>query len=259
MPRKSHKQKVQEIKEAPSPKPGTPTELRFPIDPEMIEPCLEGFRKMAGRKEGPPAGDDVVDPVAEEGRLVNAWSQVRLRAVANELAKRRCEALNLYEPLDVAKEFHSSPAAYRMVVGANRSGKTLMAAVELARACTGRDPHGKYTATGGSAFIVGKDQRHLGQVIYDKLFRAGSFRIIRDRQTGAWRALRPWLAEDHERASRGEAKLAPPLIPRRYIESISWEKKAENVPAKISLVTGWELFFYSSLGKPPQGSSISLF
>jgi hypothetical protein len=190
---------------------------------------------------------------------VDAHTQNRIAALTHELAKRRVEALNLYEPLEVQGEFHASRAPYRLAIGSNRSGKTLMAAVEFARAVTGQDPHNKFPKGGGTAFVVGKDQGHLGRVIYAKLFRAGAFKIIRDQQTGRWRALRPWDAADVVREAAGEAKPAPPLIPKRFVENIAWALKGENVPAVITLTNGWEINFFSSLGKPPQGSPIDLF
>lgn len=190
---------------------------------------------------------------------VDAHTINRVSVLAHELARRRVEALKLYEPLEVQEEFHASRAPYRLAIGSNRSGKTLMAAVEFARAVTCQDPHKKFPNRGGTAFVVGKDQGHLGRVIYAKLFRSGAFKIIRDGVTGRWRALRPWDPEDEARDQAGESKPAPPLIPKRFIENIAWALKGENVPAVITLTTGWEINFFSSLGKPPQGSPIDLF
>jgi hypothetical protein len=179
---------------------------------------------------------------------------IELRRLAHELARRKCEAMHLYEPLVNQAAFHLSRTRIRLLRGSNRGGKTLPAAVEVARALTNRDPYKKYPARDGRWFAVGKDLDHCGQVMYRKLFRAGAFRIIRDRATGQWRALRPWLVEDQER--EGEARLAPPLIPSRFVQEIAWENKKESIPSLIRLTNGWELSFYSSLGKPPQGSDI---
>lgn len=181
----------------------------------------------------------------------------KLRKAVLERARRQVEALKLYEPLNAQLQFHMSNARIRLARGSNRSGKTLAAAVEVARAATGQCPQERrYPLTDGRAFLVGKDQRHCGAVMGRKLLRAGAFKIIRDEVTGAWRAFRPWRSED--RARESEARAAPPLIPRRFIRQIAWENKAESIPAVVTLHNGWELNFYSSLGKPPQGSDLDL-
>jgi hypothetical protein len=203
---------------------------------------------------GAPATDVTTAFAAD---YVNAYTIHRIRKLAHEMAKRRAEALNLFEPLDGQKEFFASKVPYRLVRGSNRAGKTLCAAVEVARAACGSDPHGKYPGRDGTAFLVGKDQKHVAKVIYAKLFRPGAFKIIRDKGTGRWRAYRPWDYEDAGRAQ--EARLAPPLIPERLVREVAWENKKENVPSVVRLTNGWELFFFSSLGKPPQGSPIDLF
>ncbi len=178
------------------------------------------------------------------------------RAVFEELARRRVEALHLYEPLPLVDKFHASRAKERLLRGSNRAGKTLGATVEAARALTGRDPYQKYPAADGRAFVVGRDGKHNGEVVYRKLFRNGPFKIIRDHRSGQWRAWRPWEGDDWD--LRRLAKPAPPLIPERLIEEISWTDKRANEPNVVRLTTGWELNFFSSLGRPPQGSDIDL-
>jgi hypothetical protein len=188
---------------------------------------------------------------------VSAFTLQRTRTLVNELAKRRVEALNLFEPLPEQERFLACNSPYRILRGSNRSGKTLTAAVEVARAVTGQDPYGKYPVRDGCWFLVGKDQKHLGKVMYAKLFRPNAFKIIRDRHSGRWRAFRPWTPEDAAR--EGEARPAQPLIPKRFVAEVGWENKKENVPNVIRLTNGWELYFFSSLGKPPQGSPIDGF
>jgi hypothetical protein len=177
-----------------------------------------------------------------------------LRRLAAERARRRVEALGLYEPLPPGRAFHASRAQIRLALGSNRSGKTWAAASEVAMAVLGLDPHGKYPRRDGRFFAVGKDLRHVGQVMYRKLFKS-EMKVIRDKDTGAWRAFRPWEAEDQARID--SVKLAPPLIPERYVIDVAWENKKENVPSVVKLATGWELVFFSSLGKPPNGVDIN--
>lgn len=140
------------------------------------------------------------------------------------------------------------------LINAN-SGKTCCAAVEVARAVTGNDPYNKYPKEGGRWFCVGKDLAHIGQVMWRKLGRAGAFKIIRDYNTDNWRSYRPWDPSDAARAS--SARSAPPLIPPRMIKEIAWENKKEGIPNVVRMHNGWEISFFSSLGKPPQGSDIN--
>jgi hypothetical protein len=193
---------------------------------------------------------------AEPGFVLSGEKALEARRLLAERARRRLEALRLYEPLPAQEEFHRSPAPERLLRGSNRGGKTLPAAVEVARAVTGQDPHGKFPKEDGRCRVVGKDGKHLGQVLYRKLFRAGAFRIIRDAATRQWRAYRPWDAADRARAA--EARPAPPLIPPRAVQSIAWENKKESQPSVVTLHNGWEIVFYSSLGKPPQGTDDDL-
>jgi hypothetical protein len=177
-----------------------------------------------------------------------------VRSLIMEKAKRKVEGLKLYEPMQWQHMFHASRAKVRIIRGSNRAGKTLSACVELARAVTGQDPYDKYPKRDGVAYIVGKDGREVGQVVWKKLYRAQAFKILRDPITGIWRAFRPWEPADAALAS--SARWAPPLIPMRMIKDIAWENKKEGLPKLVKLVNGWELHFFSSLGKPPHGADI---
>lgn len=194
------------------------------------------------------------DQVTERSR--SYYEQERLRAVIGELARRKAEALNLYEPLPAQDEFHRSQHQERLLRGSNRGGKTLPAAVEIARAVCGRDPHDKYPKTGGVCVCVGKDLAHCADPMWKKLSRPGAFKIIRDQNTSLWRAYRPYDSADLIR--KREAKPAPPLIPPRFIKHIAWKDKKQGAPLKVILHNGWEIWFRSSEGKPPQGIDVDL-
>jgi hypothetical protein len=185
---------------------------------------------------------------------VSPYTAHELRCYIAECARRKIEGLRLYEPLPVQLAFHQSRKRVRLLRGGNRSGKTLGAAVEVARAVTGTDPIGKYPQEDGRWYCVGKDLGHVGETMYRKLCLPGAFKMIRDETSGDWRAFRPWYAPDLDRIT--QVKLSAPLIPQRLIKSIAWESKKENIPSIIKLVNGWEIVFYSSLGKPPQGADI---
>lgn len=181
-------------------------------------------------------------------------SMQELRDLQIELAGRRLEALRLYEPMALQDEFHKSTASERLVIGGNRSGKSLSTFVEDARAATGQDPYGKYPKEDGNLVIVGRNWPHIGMVVYPMLFKAGAFRIIRDASTGQWRAYRP--GEDSDR--RAESKPAPPLIPPRMVKEFSWILKNASYLNKATLVNGWTIYCFSSEGEPPQGFQADL-
>lgn len=197
-------------------------------------------------------GPDPRDGLADTGPAPT--DIMRYRQVLAELARRRIEALKLYEPLEGQEAFHACKARRRLLRAGNRAGKTLICAVEAARAMTGQNPHGKFPKTNGRLYAIGKDEAQLGEVLHRKLFRAGAFKVIRDLHTGEWRSFRPWLPADLEREDK--AKPAPPLIPRRFVKSMSWVKKAANIPEKFVLVNGWEIDFWSSNSAPPRGSDL---
>jgi hypothetical protein len=180
------------------------------------------------------------------------------RRILAELVNRSQESLPLYEPLEIQEAFHKAKTQIRLLRGSNRGGKTLPAAVEVARALTGQDPHGKYPLYDGRAYAVGRDGEHCGEVMFRKLFRTRAFFVIRDKETGLWRTWRPWEAGDLIR--QRETRPAPPLISKRFYNAkkIAWEDKKQGIPKHVQFHNGWELNFYSSKGDPPQGSDLDL-
>ena len=180
----------------------------------------------------------------------------RLLQVVREIAVRRAEALALYEPLPNQLAFHNSTAHERLLRGSVRGGKTLPAAVEVARAMTGQDPTGKYPPSDGRVYMVAPTHAHVADVIYPKLFRARPFKMVRDQHTNLWRAFRPWNPEDLARAK--EAKPAPPLVPPRFVKSIAWHDKKRGVPSVVNLKTGWAIHFFAAEGDPQRGVDVDI-
>lgn len=182
----------------------------------------------------------------------------QLRAVLAEFAAREMEALALFEPMPEQERFFASAADERIGLGGNRGGKTTVTCMEIARAATGSDPYDRYPKTDGRIILVGRDQTQCAKVFYQKLFKPGAFSIIRDEATGKWRAFRPNDPADEEREE--EARPAPPLISPRFYDfkRISWENKKEELPSSIPLKNGWVIYFFSSMGIPPQGWDVDL-
>jgi len=201
---------------------------------------------MAKRKKHPKTSPPPAIPATPE---LTTYQREELRNLQSELKERRLEALKLYKPNPNQEPIHQCRASEILVIGGNRSGKSLCTFVEDARAVTGQDPFKKYPERDGILVIVGKDWRHIGMVVYPMLFKAGAFKIIKDLHSKEWRAY------DHvaDADRKAEAKPAPPLIPPRMVASTSWVLKSANYIQKCTLHNGWEIFFFSSEGDPVQG------
>lgn len=180
----------------------------------------------------------------------------RAQKLLDELARRKSESLEIYEPLPGQDNFHRCTAKERVFLGGNRTGKTLTGAVEFARLVCGKDPYAKRGNKACRAFVVGKSWKHLGQVVARKLLRPGAFKMIRDPDTGLWRAFRP-LAE-WDRANSHLKKDAPPLIPPRLIKTISWENRKEFQVRNVVLHNGSEFTFLTCDSDKPQGWDVDL-
>ncbi len=167
-----------------------------------------------------------------------------------ELASRQLESVRLYRPNANQKPIHDCMASEIVVLGGNRSGKTTCALMEIAMAVTGTHPvPGKYPKENGTLVVVGADWRHIGMVVYRGLFKAGAFKIIRDANTNEWRAFDPVGDKGRE----AETKPAPPLIPPRMVKQCSYVLKSAGYINSCELTNGWQIYFFSSEGEPPQG------
>lgn len=186
---------------------------------------------------------------------ISSFQKDEIRNLQAALSERRMESLRLYEPNPKQWAYHQDLASETLVIGGNRSGKSLCTFVEDAWAATGTHPvEGKYPKEGGTLVIIGANWKHVGLVIVPYLFRAGAFKIIRDLETGKWRAFNP--SEDKDRDPR-DIKPAPPLIPPRMIKSYSWLLKSANYLNNCELTNGWTIHCFSSEGDPPQGFAAS--
>lgn len=237
--------------------------------PEPLDPRLKAILDEAAdrrgipktedgtRKRGRPPGPDYTPPEPKEppppSPVLAADEAAELKALLEEKYRRRIEALRLYVPLPIPKRFHECDAKERLIRGANRSGKTTAAAKEVAGAVTGEDP--RYPKQ-GICYVVGKDGKAVAGVVYKLLFKPGAFKIIRDADTGEWRAFNPTNPADTARAK--EAKPAPPFIPKRMVKDIAWLDKKAGEPSLVTLHNGWEIHFFSSNSAPPHGTQIDL-
>ncbi len=160
----------------------------------------------------------------------------------------------------------------------HNSGKTTIAAAEVASAATGiplfsadgvempfRYPTNKKPMT---IWCVGYNQKHIAR-IYKYLFTPGifaKFRILCDPVTGQWRAWRPWEEEDAKLEHLTQPH--PPMIPRRFcpIDSppseksagIAYENKGERIFSLAKLTNGTEIYAFSSGGHAGMGVAVDL-
>jgi len=196
---------------------------------------------------------------------LSAVDREKFISVAVELAVRRSEGLRLYRPMGKQLQFHMSYASERVVRGGVRSGKSMASFAEDASAATGVSIIGpdnnplpfKYpTAEPLLIWCIGYDQRHIGGTIYRMLFEPGAFRIIRDPDSGEWRAWQPWREYDRDRKSETAPSL--PLIPDRYIEDTAWENRGERVFTVCRLKNGTQIHAFSSKAEPKMGDPVDL-
>ena len=177
-----------------------------------------------------------------------------LRGLWRELAARRLSPLELYEPTEKQLAAHKSQAIEKLILGSNRSAKTTTAAFEVAMAVTGRHPYVDYPKKDGRCVCVALDGMAIGEVMFRKLFRRGTIRMFYDVRKMQYRPWRPWT----DGYDPTKTKPSFPLIDHRMIKSITWEDKGLDFAKKVTLKNGWELTFYTSNGKPPQGIDIDL-
>lgn len=197
----------------------------------------------------------IPDPVDYRQDVTEQQKQ-EMRLLYEERARRRVEALRLYEPLPFQDRFHSCKAKEVLIQAGNQVGKSLCAFVEDARAATGQDPYGKYPEENGIMVCLGMDEGHIGRTIHKYLFRPGAFKIIKDLDTSLWRAWKPWIESDMAR--KAEARDAPPLIPDRYVKNFAWKKRAQHVFEICELINGWTIYAMGSKGEPAQGFQADL-
>lgn len=198
-----------------------------------------------------PYTDFEPDPRAPEPTV---YEREEYKEDIAELEGRRLESLKLYEPSPFQERFHSCMKKECLLQAGNQVGKSLAFFVELARAFTGQDPYNKYPKENGIALALGFDESHIGLVIHKYLFRAGAFKIIRDKETRKWRSWKPWLPDDMARES--ETKLAPPLIPKRFVKKFAWLKRNKNIFDSVEGHSGWMLYARSSKAAPMQGNRL---
>jgi len=190
-------------------------------------------------------------PIIPSPPSLTEFQKDEIKSIQSELRERRLEGLRLYQPTPTQQKIHECRAHEILVIGGNRSGKSLCTFVEDARAVTGQDPYNKYPKENGVLVIIGKDWRHIGLTVYPLLFEKGAYKIIKDLETKEWRAYNPNTDADR----KDQCRPAPPLIPARLVSKRSWVLKSAKYIQHCIMHNGWQIYFFSSEGEPPQGFS----
>lgn len=210
-----------------------------------------------------PSTPKSLPSVVNDGKLLpKSYAEYALKLIS-AYCRAMKDAMQLYLPLPTAEDFHACTDRVRLVKGSNRSGKTQCATGEFARIIRGKDPYLKRKTSDLIALAVGKDQKHLGDPMWRKLYFPGAFDIVPDEVTGMWRSVRPdpnnqRMLDPIDDARRALWKPAPPFLPPSCIQKLSYENKAEGVPSLVILKNGTHVWFCASGGFPRQGTSYDL-
>jgi len=196
---------------------------------------------------------EIPDVDEQRPRLSQRQAQT-IQTTLAELKKRATETLELFVPFPKQLEFMQSQARMKLVRGGNRSAKTTIVLIEIALLLLDKHPYLKLPEGPIRAYLVGKNENHLGEVLFRKLFRPGAIRLIRDLGTGKLRSYY-WAVD---RGREAELVPAPPIIPARMVKSVSWRKAKDQVPRMARLTNDREILFLSGNGRPPQGMDVDI-
>jgi hypothetical protein len=193
----------------------------------------------------------------------------RMAEAILEQRRRQKEALRVFRPLATQDPFILSRAPENIIRGGKRSGKSVTAATVFASAVTGipiigRDEqpmprHFNEPSSRFLAWVIGWDQRHLGQTIHRLLFEPGLFYVIWDEKLQRYRTWNP--ADPVDQSLKDKREMAEPLIPERLIDmdSWSWENKAEKVFSRVNLKNGVTIAaFPSTARQAKQGDAVDV-
>ncbi|MCB0359856.1 MAG: hypothetical protein KDD44_09475, partial [Bdellovibrionales bacterium] len=197
----------------------------------------------------------------------------QLNKIETELDVRRREAMQVYRPMHAKQQYiHECTASEILVYGGKRSGKTLGTTAEFTRRVTGFNIiglNGKPIAHHWPVpnkfdtrlyWMIGWSVDHLAQSMYGYLFlpQGGGtgMRVIRDLDTGMWRAWNERNPSDEARFMESEP--AGPMIPEWMIEKIDWQSPTQNYFREVILRNGAKIRNYpSSARNPKMGDKVS--
>ena len=187
----------------------------------------------------------------------NSVDYEKLSRLVTEHERRQIETLKSLSLTDKQLSAITCLARKRLVLGANRTGKTSLLAIDLAMIVTGTHPTRKFPdGYEGKIYCVGKDTNALSKVFYKKLFTRGEFWLIRDEVTNKWRSFSPTLDKHRE----AEKRQAPSLVPRRLVAVESFRIQKTKIPKTIIIKNErgqtWEIDFFTGNAEPQRGVNL---
>ena len=190
-------------------------------------------------------------------------------AAAARLARNKLDALELFRPTDYQEQVVLSDASEILVKGGTRSGKSVIVAAMVAaylrnkpltfsdgRRVNVREE--SWSSRPVTAWLVGLQLDHIGQTLHRLLCRAGAFDIVRDAETGLWRAWQPGFIPGDDKIPDKDRKPAPPMIPPSEIADTTWENKKEFKFTSLIMKNGSVAYGFASSGSVKRGDPVNI-
>lgn len=190
-----------------------------------------------------------------------------LMFMSAKFLQKNYDGLRMFRALETQDRIFTSDASELLIRGANRSGKTISAAIRFAAIVRDipvmlsdgtlhdcRMPWQKDRPL--LTWVIGKNWEHIGATIWRVLFRPGLYKIVKDPILNRWRAFDP--VADRELAHL--TKPSFPLIPFSEIkggmDGIGWENKKERQFSRIELTNNTVISAYASTGEVKEGDPV---
>lgn len=190
-------------------------------------------------------------------------------AAAARIAKAKLDALEIFRPTEYQEQVVLCDASEILVQGGTRSGKSTIVAAMIAAYLRNmpitfadgtkhhiREPD--WADRPVTIWLIGLQLNHIGQTLYRLLCKPGAFDMVRDQQTGLWRAWQPGRIPGDENIPVSQRKPAPPLIPPSYITGEAWDNKAKHEFSSLTLRDGSGVFAFASSGAVKRGDPVNI-
>lgn len=206
----------------------------------------------------------------------NTLTQVEAAAAVGLVNLKRM-ALNIFRPQAHQEPIYEDPQPkFFLVSGGNRAGKTICLAGLLSAFALDmpiifedgtqheiRRPDQKGRPV--VIWIVCVDQKHIGNVIYPGLFKAGFFKrfnIVQDPITKQYRT------HNHDTDKHLKPLPHPPFIPKQFApkQNFAWEEQKKGIFTKVDIIKPGRpdadpdilatIHAFTSKGDAPQGSAV---
>jgi len=189
-------------------------------------------------------------------------------AAAAKIAKQKLDGLELWRGTEYQEEAIRTDASEILIQGGTRSGKSMVAAVMVASYLRNKPIHFRDGTTWNmreptwvnrpvTVWLCGNLLSHIGATIHRLLFRS-AFDMVRDKDTGLWRAWQPGRIPGDDLIPPNERSPAPPLIPKSEIVTEVWENKAANEFRSMTMKDGSMAYAWGSGGEVKKGDPVNL-